>query len=52
MLIIHLAAVALHAVADHEVVYMEQQVVCTGLLEHLLRERDVGCLVLYNHARL
>ena len=50
MVIIHLATVALHAVADHEIVYMQQQVVCADLFEGLLRERDVGSLVFNDHA--
>ena len=52
MLIIHLAAVVLHPIADHQVVDMQQQVVGGGLVEDFLADGHRGSLILDEHARL
>ena len=49
--IIHAATIVGETVADDEVIDPEDKVVATNLVEHLLGDRNVGCLVFNNHAR-
>ena len=39
----------LQPVAHHQEVYVEQKIVYRYLVEHLLSDGDVGCLVLDDH---
>ena len=52
MLIVHLATIVAEAIAHHKVVHMQEHVVGSHLVEHLLSDIDARCLVLHNHARL
>lgn len=52
LLVVHAAADVLHAVADDEVVGMEQEIVGGNLVEHFLGEGDCGRLILYEHLRM
>ena len=52
MLIIHTAADVLHAVANNQVVYLQQEIVGRYLVERLLLKFYLGGLVFYDHLRL
>ena len=52
MLIIHTAADVLHAVANNQVVYLQQEIVGRYLVERLLLKFYLGGLVFNYHLRL
>lgn len=51
LLVVHVAADVLHAVADDEVVGMEQEIVGGNLIEHFLGEGYGGGFVFDEHVR-
>ena len=50
IVIIHLAAVVLQTVTDHEIVYMQQHVVGGNLVENFLGNGDMRSLVFGDHS--
>ena len=50
--VVHLAAVVLQTVADYQIFHTHYDVVAAYLVEHLLGDVDVRCLVFYDHARM
>ena len=52
VLVVHTQAVVLESVAHYEPVHVQTHVVAAYLVEDLLREGDVRCLVFHYHQRL
>ena len=51
MVVIHSTAIVLHAVADNQIIHVQQKVVRGYLIKDLLSYGHRGCFVLDNHAR-
>ena len=52
MVVVHLATVVLHAIAHHQIVDMQQEVVGADLVEDSLGEDNGRGFILYDHAGL